>query len=241
VRRAACGTLFCLAASTCTPKGPPSSAAQGAFDAGPDSTTDTTGAKSAFGSDGSNDLDALGPDACAPPVAEPQVLSGEVVQVVAACGVDGGAPPLVGPVPSSTMLDLSIGLPVRNQAQLNQYLQQVSDPTSPLYRQYLTEVQYTAMFGPTECDYAALIAWATSQGFVVAQMYSDRTLLDVTAQVSAANAALHVTFNYYLRPYGTQFYAPNQDPSLDLSVQVLAIDGLDNCVLPMPGGAVGDP
>jgi hypothetical protein len=167
--------------------------------------------------------------------ASPQVLSGEVAQVTSACSADGGAPPLVGPVPPATVLGLSIGLPIRNQSQLNIYLQNVSDPTSPLYRQYLTPAEYTAMYGPTECDYDAVIAWATAQGLTIVNTYSDRTLVDVSAPVSVLDAALHVTFNDYLRPDGTTFYAPAQDPSIDLSVTILGIDGLDNCSLPQPG------
>jgi hypothetical protein len=173
---------------------------------------------------------------CSPPAApaQPQVLPGEVMQVTTACGVDGGPPPLVGPVPPTTMLSMAIGLPVRNQQQLNTYLQEVSDPTSPLYRHYLTPQQYTDMYGPTTCDYQAVVDWAKAQGLTVVT-YSDRTLVDVSGPASAFNAALHVTFNDYQRPDGTQFYAPNADPSLDLGVSILAISGLDNCQLPQPG------
>ncbi|MGO9833343.1 MAG: protease pro-enzyme activation domain-containing protein [Polyangiaceae bacterium] len=185
--------------------------------------------------DGAFEPDGAPCPAVTPP-AQPQVLTGEVAQVTAECGsADGGAPPLVGPVPPSTVISLSIGLPDRNTSQLNIYLQNVSDPTSPMYRMYLTPAQYTAMFGPTECDYQAVVDWAESEGLTIVNTYSDRELVDVSATASVLDAVLHVTFNEYLRQDGTQFYAPNQDPSIDLSVPLLSIDGLDNCSIPEPG------
>jgi hypothetical protein len=210
----------------------------GSNDAGEDGASGGTG--SPDGATASGD-DSSSPDAsaCTTPVAVPQVLPGEVAQVDAQCGSAGGAPPLIGPVPSTTMMGLSIGLPVRNQSQLNIYLQQVSDPTSPIYRHYLTTAEYTAMFGPTVCDYNAVIAWAQSKGLTVAMTYPNRTLVDVTGTAAAFDAALNVTFNFYRRPDGTQFYAPDRDPSLDLSVKLLAISGLDDCVLPQPAGGGG--
>jgi hypothetical protein len=174
--------------------------------------------------------------ACTSPVPLPQALPGEIAQVDTACGVGGGAPPLIGPVPSSTMMNVAIGLPVRNPSQLNIYLQQVSDPTSPLYRHYLTPTEYDAMFAPTVCDYDAVVAWVRSKGLVVAMTYSNRLLVDVTGTAATLGAALEVTFNFYVRPDGTQFYAPDRDPSLDLNVKLDAISGLDNCVLPQPIG-----
>lgn len=201
-------------------------------DASGGSTVDGTQPLSDAGTSGDDGSDACTVDDDA---ASPQVLSGEVLAVDETCGAaDGGAPPLVGPVPSSTVLQFDIGLPDRNQSELNEYLNAVSDPSSPQYRMYLTTAQYTAMFGPTVCDYNAVIAWAESQGFTVTMTYSDRSLVDLSGSVSAVNAAFHVTINYYLRPDGTQFFAPNVDPSIDLMVPVLWDDSLDNCAVPTP-------
>ncbi len=198
-------------------------------DAGPVTTSPGTDA-------GSGDDSSSGSDACSAPTAQPQVLSGEILAVDQTCGAaDGGVPPLVGPVPGSTVVQFDIGLPDRNQSALNEFLNAVSDPSSPQYRDYLTPAEYTAMFGPTVCDYNAVIAWAQSQGFTVVMTYSDRGLVDLSAPVSAINAAFHVTLNYYLRADGTQFYAPDVDPSIDLTVPVLAADGLDSCSVATPG------
>src|ERR1700757_4455462 len=68
----------------------------------------------------------------------------------------------VGRLPASTQLTLAIGLPLRNPEGLNDFLQEIYDPTSPRFRHYLTTGQFTEMFGPTEQDYDAVIAFASS-------------------------------------------------------------------------------
>src|SRR5215467_13922404 len=47
-------------------------------------------------------------------------------------------------------LDLTIGLPLRNQAALDQLLGELYDPASTNYHRFLSLEQFTEMFGPTE-------------------------------------------------------------------------------------------
>ena len=56
----------------------------------------------------------------------------------------------VGNLPGSQRLNLAIGLPLRNQQELDTLLQQLYDPASPNYRRYLTPEEFTERFGPTE-------------------------------------------------------------------------------------------
>jgi hypothetical protein len=222
---------------------PPDAAVTGLHDA--TSPTGPTGDGGPTSGDdaGSGDFgfDAGSDDACSPPVATPQTFPGEVAQVNQSCGAgDGGAPSLVGPVPASTVIELDIGLPLRNQSELNELLNEISDPTSPEYRQDLTSAEFTAMFGPTVCDYDAVVAWAEAQGLTVTMTYSDRTLIDLSAPASVIDAAFDVTLNDYLRPDGSTFYAPDVDPSADLSVPILGPVGLDNCAVATPLKS-GDP
>jgi hypothetical protein len=87
-----------------------------------------------------------------------QQLQGHITSAIANA-------PLVRPVPQSTRVHLAIGLPVRNEQQLRSEAQQVSDPNSPKYRQYLASEQMIAAYSPTQSDYEALIGWAQSSGF----------------------------------------------------------------------------
>ena len=60
-----------------------------------------------------------------------------------------------GSLPGSQRLNLAIGLPLRNEQELDALLQQLHDPASPNYHRYFTPEEFTARFGPTENDYKA--------------------------------------------------------------------------------------
>jgi subtilase family serine protease len=156
-----------------------------------------------------------------------QVLSGHVPQAVANSRA-------LNPLANTTRLDLAIGLPLRNQNELDELLAELQDPASPNFKHYLSAQQFAAEFGPTEQDYQALIQFAHENGLVVTGTHSNRVLLDVSGETSAIEKALHVKMMVYDHPIRGRFYAPDREPSLDPEVKVLDISGLDNFVLPQP-------
>jgi hypothetical protein len=156
-----------------------------------------------------------------------QVLSGHVPHAVANSRV-------LNHLADETRLQLAIGLPLRNQEELDTLLAQLQDPASPKFRHYLSAQQFAAEFGPTEQDYQALIRFAHENGLVVTGTHPNRVLLDVSGQASEIEKALHVKMMVYDHPIRGRFYAPDREPSLDLQVKVLDIGGLDNFVLPQP-------
>ena len=132
-------------------------------------------------------------------------------------------------------LGLAIGLPLRNQTGLTQLLKQIYDPANPNYRHFLTTSQFTAQFGPTQQDYDAVAAFATAHGLTVTYRHPNRLVLDVSGSVSDIEKALNVRMHVYRHPTENRtFYAPDTDPSLDLSVPVSHISGLDNYAPPRP-------
>ena len=70
-----------------------------------------------------------------------QRLRGHVPSVLA------GLQPM-GALAATSRLKLAIGLPLRNQPALAQFLQQLADPAHPNYRHYLTPEEFAARFGP---------------------------------------------------------------------------------------------
>ena len=132
-------------------------------------------------------------------------------------------------------LRLAIGLPLRNEAELDDLLRQIYDPASPNYHQYLTLEQFTERFGPTEKDYQAIIAFATANGLTVSGTYPNRMVADVSGSVEDIERVFHLTLNVYRHPKENRtFYAPDVEPSADLPVPVLHIAGLDNYSLKRP-------
>jgi hypothetical protein len=140
-----------------------------------------------------------------------------------------------GLLPATTSLNLAIGLPLRNLEALTNLLQQIYDPASPNYHHFLTPEKFAAQFGPTEQDYQAVVAFAKAKGLQVTATYPNRMLVDVSGSVASIEKAMHVTMRVYQHPKEARtFYAPDVEPSVDLTVPVLSIGGLDNYSLPHP-------
>src|ERR1700733_2797702 len=100
----------------------------------------------------------------------------------------------------TTRLNLAIGLPLRNQNELDALLTQLQDPGSPNFGHYLTSQQFAAEFGPTEQDYQALIRFAHENGLVVTATHPNRVLLDVSGETSEIERVLHVKMMVYDHP-----------------------------------------
>ena len=171
----------------------------------------------------------------APAQAAPrQFLSGHMPRVIQDLHL-----PSVGRLPATTRLSLVIALPLRNSTNFNELLREIYDPTSPQYHHYLTPSQIAAQFGPAEDDYNAVIAFAQTNNFRIVRTHADHTLLTVQGTVADIERTLHLKMLVYHHPTEARtFYAPDTEPSLDLAVPLLHISGLNNFVLPRPGGHV---
>ena len=149
--------------------------------------------------------------------------------------VPGGQVAPVGLLPPAQRMNLAIQLPIRNQTELTNFLERLYDPTSPDYHQFLSVAQFTEQFGPAKQDYQAVIDFAKANGFTVTGMPKNRLLVDLNGSVAQIEKAFHVTMVVYQHPTENRtFYSPDREPSLDLSVPILHIAGLDSFSIPRP-------
>lgn len=139
---------------------------------------------------------------------------------------------LLGRVASAQTVSLALTLPLRNQAALADLIARQSTPGDPLCGHYLTPEEFTARFGPTESDYAAVTAAAKSQGLTVTGTHPNRLILDVSGPASAVEAAFGLHLQRYVNVGGREFYAPDAGPALPLGLagRVSGVVGLDNAV-----------
>jgi subtilase family serine protease len=159
----------------------------------------------------------------------------QVLQKHVRPAVTNGQAAHVGPMSKSQRMRLAIILPLRNQGELANLLQRLYDPSSTDYRHFLTVAQFTQQFGPTKQDYQAVVKFARSQGFSVTNTPPNRLLVHISGTVSQINKAFDVAMTTYRHPTENRtFYSPNREPSLDLSVPVTHIAGLNNFSLPRP-------
>ena len=148
--------------------------------------------------------------------------------------LNGQAQPL-GQLPATQRMRLVLVLPLRNRAELGHFLQELYDPSSASYHQFLTVEEFTARFGPSQRDYDTLARFAETHGFTVVATSRNRVNLDVTGSVANIEEAFHLTMGVYQHPGENRtFYAPDREPTLDLPFPLWHIAGLDNYSIPHP-------
>jgi subtilase family serine protease len=147
--------------------------------------------------------------------------------------VSTGLLPSVGHLPSTQRLSLAISLPLRNEAELDNLLDELYDPQSPSYHQYLSVQEFAERFGPVESDYAAVLNFAQANGLAVIDTFENRMVVDVEGPAANIESAFHISLGIYQHPTENRtFYAPDREPTPDLDVPLLHISGLDNFTLP---------
>ena len=160
--------------------------------------------------------------------ADRQKLKGHVPKVVSKLTS-------VGSPAQEKRLNLAIGLPLRNQPDLNLLLVDLYNPASPSYRQYLQPQEFAEKFGATAEDYQAVVDYAKQHGLNVTATHTNRLIVSVEGAVRDIEKALKVKMRTYQHPTEARtFYSADSEPSLDLGVAVLHISGLDNLSVPRP-------
>jgi subtilase family serine protease len=139
----------------------------------------------------------------------------------------------IGPLPAAQSLRFDIVLPLRHQPELENFLQELYDPSSSSYRRFVSVEEFTARFGPSQEDYDALVRFAKASGFAVMGGSRDAMDLQLKGSVENVEKAFHVTMGVYRHPTENRtFYAPDREPTVDLSIRLWHISGLDNYSIP---------
>jgi subtilase family serine protease len=141
----------------------------------------------------------------------------------------------LGRLSSNQTLRLVLILPLRNEAALDAFLQELYNPSSRSYRDFLSVEQFTQRFGPSQQDYDSLIHFAEANGFQVVGRSRNRLNVDVVGSVATIEKTFHLTMGVYMHPSeGRIFYAPDREPTVDLALELWHISGLDSFSVPRP-------
>ncbi len=140
-----------------------------------------------------------------------------------------------GDLALTNQIDLAIGLPLRNQETLTQWLQDLYDPTHPNYHHFLTVGEFTEKFGPSAENYQEVIHFAETHGLNITSTHPNRMVLGVTGSVDDVNKAFKIRLKNFSHPTEVrQFFATPEEPEIPTDCPVLHISGLDNFSLPRP-------
>jgi len=149
--------------------------------------------------------------------------------------IRSGEAQAIGQLPAGRIMMLDIVLQLRDQAGLENLLQDIYDPASPSYRHFRTVPEFTERFGPSQQDYDAVVRFARLNGLTVIGGTRDGMEVQVRGPVSAIEHAFNVSMRMYQHPTENRtFYAPDREPTTDLPFPLWHISGLDNYSIPHP-------
>jgi subtilase family serine protease len=135
----------------------------------------------------------------------------------------------VGRMPATQSMNFSMVLALRHAPELENFLQEVYDPSSSNYRHFLTPEEFTASFGPSQEDWDASVRFAKENGFKVIGGTREGRDLQLRGTVAQVEKAFHVTMGLYQHPTENRtFFAPDREPQADLQFQLWHVSGLDN-------------
>lgn len=173
-------------------------------------------------------------------IATTGLLLGSVSLGASAAGltqVRGNVPPMVAKASAvkhhnpSAKLNISIALPLQNQAALVQLLHDLRDPSSPSYHQYLKTGEFATRFGATDAQLQAVKDFLTQHGIPARNIAvsPNHTRVTFTATTAVVESAFGVAINDYTYQ-GQTFYSASGDPVLPADLHVKAVFGLDDGV-----------
>ena len=125
-----------------------------------------------------------------------------------------GQAPFVGRLPATQSLRFDIVLPVRDQAGLDNFLQEVYNPSSQLPPVPHGRAVYPNV-GPSQEHWDALVRFAKANGFTVTGGSRDAMDLRLTGSVANVETAFHVKIGVYHDSINNRdFYAPDREPTV---------------------------
>jgi subtilase family serine protease len=163
--------------------------------------------------------------------------SGRRVLVQQATVVPAGAA-VTGALAASAPVQLTLALTPSDPQALAAYAQQVSDPGSALYRQYLSVGEFAARFGAGASEVASVRAALSQAGLSVGSVSANGLSLSASGSAAQIEAAFATQLDHITLADGTTAYADVTDPTLPAAAAgaVQTVTGLDT----LPAAAPAD-
>ena len=135
--------------------------------------------------------------------------------------------PAYVPLPAGSAVTISLVL--QGTGNLQQFLEQVDNPTSSDYHHYLSSVEIARRFGASAQEKALLSAHLRSAGLPLPIYSADGLLANLTISAGQAEAFFHVKLGVYRSGNGRLYYAPDRSPRIPAGLNgvVLGVLGLD--------------
>ncbi|HTW12454.1 MAG TPA: protease pro-enzyme activation domain-containing protein, partial [Solirubrobacteraceae bacterium] len=132
-----------------------------------------------------------------------------------------------GPAPAGQVLTIGVSLQRPNPTGDIQLYNELYDPSSPMYGQFLTPAQFDQEFGVPSATSSAVESWLKSGGLTIDTTSAAGDYFTAQGTVTQLDALFGVQIGDYSYD-GTNFVANNVPPSVPTDLPIDAVIGLDN-------------
>jgi kumamolisin len=156
--------------------------------------------------------------------AAPAVATSARVAITGDSATTTGAA-VTGQVAETQRIPLAISLAPRDEAGLQTFINQVSDPRSPRYGHYLTTAQYAQQFGPSQAEVNQVSTYLRAQGLSIDSVSPSHLVIDAHGTAGDVERAFDTTLSTY-RDNATQrpYYANAAAPTLPAGIAASVVD-----------------
>ena len=135
----------------------------------------------------------------------------------------------VGPSDPDEIVAFQVALRLPGRVELDRFLRDVHDPTSPDYRRYLSPEAFGARFGLADEAIDDVRAWLERGGVEVLDRDIGRTFVSARGRVADVNELFGIDLIDYADDELGAYHAPDGEPRIDPAVagDVLGVVGLD--------------
>jgi subtilase family serine protease len=135
---------------------------------------------------------------------------------------------LVSQMETSKTISVVLALPSSDSAGLKAFVDHVSTPGDPLFRQFITPQEFANRFGANASDYQFVKNWAVSNNLTISQESIGRTTLTVRGSVAVLDRLFKTEINNYVSSDGVSFYSAGRAATVptEISSKVVAVIGL---------------
>jgi len=141
-------------------------------------------------------------------------------------GVISGLIPIASENPS-LKLNVMVSMQYSNQGELDNFLANLQNPTSPAYHHYLTAKEFISTYSPPSSEYYRYVNYFMSRGFSVTT-YADHVSVDLSGSVGQFESLFGTAIDVYSGRDGT-FYAPSSPLSLPVNYgEISSVVGLSD-------------
>ena len=134
---------------------------------------------------------------------------------------------IISSVNQNQLLSVMVSFQYRNQRQLNEYLDNLQNPSSPYFHHYLSAGQFADLYSPSAGEYYRYVEYFMARGFSVTT-YEDRVSIGLSGSAGQFEDLFGTTLDVYAGTHG-KFYASVSEISLPVYYgKISAVVGLSD-------------